>query len=221
MEQYAHLLISADPDFVPDPAQVTAFFNRILNSFGFRLVVEPPFEPGIIVLKPSNKVRKGTDPMTGEVIAIPMRDRLVLRESAEILNSIDNFGEWTVGFSGKWMLGKTPIELRASDGKPFESECSCFVSCNLRPKPVCTGDWRGEFHGEMTELTFGDPKSLIQSAGIFTQPWTGERVEVADAGSARFWIEFEFGKWLLPKMNNSFDVLLPEMMTAVQSCFGT
>jgi hypothetical protein len=221
MEQYAHLLIAADPDFVPDPAQVTAFFNLILNSFGFRLVVELPFEPGIIVLKPSDRVRKGTDPMTGEVITIPVRDRLVLRDSAEIFSSIHNLGEWTVGASGKWVLGKTPIELRVSDGKPFESECSCFMSCNQRPKPVCTGNWWGEFHGGMPEFTFGDPNSPIQSAGVFTQPWTGERVEVSEAGSARFWIEFEFGKWLLPKMTDGFDVLRPELVTAVQNCFGT
>jgi len=221
MEQYAHLLISADPDFVPDPAQVTAFFNLMVNSFGFRLVVEPPFEPGIIVLRPSDRVRKGTDPMTGEVITIPMRDRLVLGDSAEIVRSIDGLGEWTVGFSGKWMLGKTPIDLKVSDEMPFESECSCFVSCNQRPKTVCTGDWWGESHGGMPEFAFGDPKSPIQSTGVFTQPWTGERVEVAEAGSARFWIEFEFGKWLLPKMNDSFDVLRPELMTAIQSCFGT
>ena len=72
----------------------------------------------------------------------------------------------------------------------------------------------------MPEFAFGDPNSPIQSTGVFTQPWTGERVEVAEAGSARFWIEFEFGKWLLPKMNDSFDVLRPELMTAIQSCFG-
>jgi hypothetical protein len=221
MEQYAHLLISADPEFVPDPGQVAAFFNLILNSFGFRLVVKPPFEPGIIVLKPSDRVRKGTDPMTGEVITIPMRDRLVLRDSAEIVSSIHSLGEWTVGASGKWVLEKTPIELKVSDKMPFESEYSSFVSCNQRPKPVCTGDWRGEFDGVMPEFTFGDPNSPIQSTGVFTQPWTGERVEVADAGSARFWIEFEFGKWLLPKVSDSFDVLRPELMTAIQSCFGT
>jgi hypothetical protein len=219
MEQYAHLLLSADPDFVPDPAQVTAFFNLILNSFGFRLVVKPPFEPGIVVLKASDKVRKGTDPMTGEVITIPMRDRLVLRDSAEILSSIQ-YAEWTVGASGKWVLGRTPIELRASDGRPFESECSCLVSCNQRPNPVCTGDWWGEFHGGMPEFIFGDPNSPIQATGVFTQPWTGERVEVSDAGSARFWIEFEFGKWLLPEMADSFDVLRPALVSAVQDCFG-
>ena len=221
MEQYAHLLISADPDFVPDAALVTAFFNLILNSSGFLLVVDPPFNPGIIVLMPSDRVRKGTDPMTGEVITIPTRDRLVLRDSSEISSSIHGLEEWTVGASGKWVPGKTPIEFTVSDGTPFESECICFVSCNKRPKPVCTSDGWRESERETPEFTFGDPNSTIQSTGVFTQPWTGERVEVADGGSARFWIEFEFGKWLLPNMTNSFDVLRPELATAVQNCFGT
>jgi hypothetical protein len=221
MEQYAHLLIAADPDFVPDPKQVAEFFNLLRMSYKFRLVVEPPFKPGILVLKPSDRVRKGTDPMTGEAITIPMRDRLVMRDTAEISSSILGLREWTVGASGKWALGMTPIKLNAPDRTPFEPECSCFVSCNQRPNPVCTGDWWGDEENGNPEFGFDNQNSPIQTTGVFTHPWTGNRVDVADAGSARFWIEFEFGKWLFPQMTDSFDQLRPDLVEAAGNCFGT
>jgi hypothetical protein len=57
--------------------------------------------------------------------------------------------------------------------------------------------------------------------GIFPNPWTGEAIEVADAGCARFWIEFEFGKFIYPEVSGSFDVMSPAIVQDIEQCFGT
>jgi hypothetical protein len=94
------------------------------------------------------------------------------------------------------------------------------VSCNRRPNPVCTGDWWGDQENAAPEFGFDDPNCPIQTIGVFTHPWTGNRVEVANAGGARFWIEFEFGKWVFPEMTDNFDVLRPDLVEVTESCFG-
>jgi hypothetical protein len=43
---------------------------------------------------------------------------------------------------------------------------------------------------------------------------------VPDAACARFWVEFEFGKWLVPKVEESFDLIHPSLLTTAIECFG-
>jgi hypothetical protein len=43
---------------------------------------------------------------------------------------------------------------------------------------------------------FGEACAVESKNGIYSHPWTGEVIEVPDAGCVRFWIELEFGKWL-------------------------
>ena len=57
--------------------------------------------------------------------------------------------------------------------------------------------------------------------GVFPNPWTGGVIEVADAGCARFWIEFEFGKFIYPKITDNLEVMNPEIVSAGEDCFGT
>ena len=124
--------------------------------------------------------------------------------------------------SGKWSPSNVPIELLlVGDGKPFEGDPICFITCAQRAMPVCTGDWWGVRRLGDCEFGFDNPQSPIQSLGVFTHPWTGQRLEVANAGHARFWIEFEFGKWLFPKMTDNFNVLRPRLLDASKTCFNT
>ena len=57
--------------------------------------------------------------------------------------------------------------------------------------------------------------------GVFPNPWTGGVIEVADAGCARFWIEFEFGKFIYPKITDNLEVINPKIVSAGEECFGT
>lgn len=219
MEQYSHLLISSDPDFVPDPAAIESFFNLLIDSFGFQIVLSPPIQPGYLLLTPSAKPRVGRNPWTGETITIPSFDRTIFKAASEIPSAIKDLHQFTVRLSGKWPSDKAPIHLSTTNHEPFEGELVCFAECNLRPEAVCTSDCWDESHPDQAELAFDDPNGRKQPVGIFTNPWTAESVEVPGAGFARFWVAFEFGKWLFPELMDGFNLLQPQLFNEIEQCF--
>jgi hypothetical protein len=66
---------------------------------------------------------------------------------------------------------------------------------------------------------FGSRCEAEPDAGIFSNPWTGSAIEVAGAGCARFWIEFEFGKFVLPRIEDRLDLLSPAVVNLAEDCF--
>jgi hypothetical protein len=221
MEQYAHLLIASDPDFVPDPSRVEVFFDMVQKDFQFQFIKAPKDRmPGLMAMTSAEVVRTMKNPFTGEERTFRVPKWFALERTAEIVTLVADEAKYGVMMSGKWPAGAAPIELLVCDGKAFEEALVCTVLCMVRANPVCTGDWWGEDRNGECEFGFGDPNGPIQAAGVFTHPWTGKRVDLPNAGSSRFWIEFEFGKWLLPKMTDNFDVLQPAFVDAIQNCLG-
>ncbi len=45
-------------------------------------------------------------------------------------------------------------------------------------------------------------------------------IKVPKAVCARFWIEFKFGNWLIPKIDNSLDLLSPSIPMLANQSFG-
>lgn len=220
MEQYAHLLISADPNFVPDVEQIVTFFNHLHTNNAFRFVYRPPFEPGIVVLLPSDKPRILKNSWTGEEITIPGTDRRQLEKLDEIPAILAGMAHYTISVSGEWSEKDVPIKLFTTDEAPFKGDPICSAQCGLRPHPVCTSDFGGELDSNEARLLFDRPESPIQSLGVFTNPWNAEPIKVPGAGSARFWIAFEFGKWLFPRLDDGFNLLKPDLVVDAESCFG-
>ncbi len=220
MEQYCHLLIPSDPDFVPEPATIEKFFDLFVGSFGFQIVLTPPIQPGFMLLTPSETPRVIRNVYTGETIFVPSLDRTVLSSAASIPAVIESERHWIVRLSGKWLSGHSPISLRTTDRVPFEGELVCFIECDLRPAPVCTSDCWDESHPDQAALSFDDPNGPKLPLGIFTNPWTGRTIEVPGAGFARFWVSFEFGKFIFPDLAGGFDLLQPQFLDSIQECFG-
>lgn len=58
------------------------------------------------------------------------------------------------------------------------------------------------------------------SVGFVRNPRAGAIMEVPKAGCARFWIAFEFGKFLTPQMRDTLDLLAPCIVKSAQEYFG-
>jgi len=215
------LLIAADPDFAAEPSQIIEFLNILQQDFGFRYVKAPKeWMPGIQVHNSAQREMWYSNPYTGEKRLLSMVPKWsVLEQISEIPTFIDREPKFGLRVSGIWPSARVPLPMMVCDGTPFEKDLTCFVCCSQRAKPICTGDWYGEGRGGEREFGFDDSESPIQPLGVFTHPCTGKRVEVPGAGNARFWIQFEFGKWLVPKMTESFDVLERSFLNSVQACF--
>ncbi len=222
MEQYIHTLIPVDSQFSPSSGQVASFYLRLESLFMFSRLSGQRWLPGLIVMKPSGRLRRGTNPMTGEPISIPAQDCLNLEQFEDIPAAIEGCTHYTVAQSGQWTGEDRPIILLGTDGAPYEGLYICTVACEHRSETVSTSTWDVEAGPNTRDVPiFGSPCNNAVVEGIFPNPWTGEAIEVSDAGCARFWIEFEFGKFIYPKVADSFDVMSPAIVQDIEQCFGT
>lgn len=217
MEQYIHLLIPAEPSYTPEPAQVATFFAELLKFPNFRLK-EGRFQQGLRVLKPSGRSREISSPLTGESKKFPVPDTIKVNEPAEISAYLEGLAEFSVRAGGKWQLcSEMPIALYTMDNKPYRANYLCDVSCQLHPVPVSMST----SNGTRDVLDFGDPCGSEKRVGHFPNPWAEETIEVPNAGCSRFWIEFEFGKFVCPRVGENFDVLSPSVIGKAEECFQT
>ncbi len=223
MEQYIHTLISVDSEFVPDSAQVASFFDELVSQFKFSPISDRQrFLPGLVVAKPSGRLRWGTNPMTGKKVSVPEWDRLNPERFEDIPALIEGSEHYTVIQSGQWVGKGRPVVLLKTDGVPHEENYICTVRCELRPEAVSTSAWDLEAGPSRRDIPeFGSVCKNEIRDGIFPNPWTGDVIEVADAGCARFWIEFEFGKFIYPKITDSLEVLSPPIVLGAEQCFRT
>jgi hypothetical protein len=222
MEQYIHTLIAADSQYVPNPPQVAEFFDSLIGVFAFRIIRDGRWQPGLRVMKPGERTRTARNAFTGETFTIPVPDQIMIENAIEIPPLIDSLQEYRVAASGDWSLDAAPLILLNTDETPFNENPICDISCNIRPAPVSTSAWEEDAGPNIWNVPgFGEPWNGESTIGIFTNPWTGEAIEVPNAASARFWIEFEFGKFIYPRIDKSFDVFDPRLVEKAEECFQT
>ena len=204
-EHYSHLLIPDRPDFVPKPAQVTAFLEGLIK------LGSTPLEATIRIAKLSGKVRTGRNAFTGETITIPAREFVSLPDIRAISHGLQGLDDYTVYFSGQGPAEHPPFKVYMASDPQWQSEIGTAqwyeVNCNLRESSVSLNDWMA-------------PHTSNCSEGVFRNPWNNETIIVQNAACARFWIEFMFGNWLVPKIEKSLELLPPSILTLSSVSFG-
>ena len=226
MEQYIHTLIPTRPTLVPITAQVANFFELLMADFDFRAfkVIPHPRRqiPGLTVRKPTGLLKSVTNPITGEVQTFPEWARFTPEGFTDIPPVIDGLNHYAVQQKGEWGLADRPLILYGTDRTPFEKPYLCDVRCELRPEPVITSAWDLEAGPNIRNVPlFASACKGKNATGIFPNPWTGDVIEVPGAGCARFWIEFEFGKFIYPDVTSSFDLFKPSIISKIEGCFET
>jgi hypothetical protein len=71
------------------------------------------------------------------------------------------------------------------------------------------------------EPSFGMPCTTEKRNGIFRNRRLAQQSRYRIAACARFWIEFQFGKWLFPKIGDSLDLLRPSILAVASDIFRT
>lgn len=211
VEQYVHTLIPNDPQFSPTSEQVTRFLDG-LSALG-----AAPLNPELLVLKSSGRLRSFTDPLTGETKSFPANNRVPLRSTVELAPTIEALQQYCVALQGLGPPRLPPFPLY-SENSPFTGTYSFTVGCCLRAEPVSMSDL-GDEQTENQEPSFGEAYRGRRRTGLFSHPVTGELIEVANASCARFWVELEFGKWLLPNIGGSLEILDPAITKLTSESF--
>ena len=209
-EQYLHTLIPGDTRFVPAPGQAVQFLDGL---FALRAA---PLNWKLILMKPSGRMRQFTNPLTGEVKSVPANDRLTFEKAADLNSAIESLERYSVALDGEGPPTVPAFALYFKNA-PFVETYGYAIRCCLKDEPVsmsCLGYEQTE-----NELSsFGKP--YVEQDALFRLPDTGELIKVAGAGCARFWIEFEFGKWLLPKFDHSLELMNPSILALATQSFS-
>jgi hypothetical protein len=211
-EQYVHTLIPREAQYVPNPEQIIRFCDG-LSALG-----AAPLNLKLSLMKPSGRVRSFTNPLTGGTRSIPANDRVTLESTASLVSTIGTLQQYFVALEGQGPPTLPPFALYLNDA-PFAGSYGFIVRCRLRNEPVSMSDLAGEQTGDEVP-SFGEPCGTHHAMGLFRHPVTSERIEVANAACARFWLEFEFGKWVVPKIANSLNILDSAIVGLANDSYG-
>lgn len=222
------MLISEDDDFAPQEQQVAAFLG------GLTKLGSAPLQAKLRVGMLTGEFRTGRHPLTGERISVPKRAYAAMGSISDILERLKGFDDYDVVMSGEGPPRIPPFPLYVSTdlqkvqvsetpAREFEvKETYAYaVRCCLRSETVSTSDGREDASIGIHVSSFGDPWTSKDRVGYFYQPSTGAIIKVPNAGCARFWIEFEFGNWLFPLINDHLNVLAPSVVDCAEISFGT
>jgi len=222
---YTHLMIPDHVGYAPRPGQVADFFAALIEigaaPVNLKLQAQADFEPLTYARRKSwaAQFRTGTNPLTGEAVAIPrytaeFGDVAGLREALCALQGLDEY-EVSIFGSGPPKLPLFPLDTFV-DGKSIRHHgpYDLAAGCCLEPEIVSTS-------GYDAPVPFRSFCSPTDRTGHFTNHRTGEAIRVPNAGCARFWIEFRFGKWVFPQMkDNTLDLLPASVVEAAQKAFA-
>jgi hypothetical protein len=133
-----------------------------------------------------------------------------MNELSEELKTLDDFD---IGLSGQGTSELAPFKLYLPQDHAWQSEVKeayhYEVLCKLRRS-------RTSLNAE-SYLSSCAPKI---GEAVFRNPWNNGIIKVPNAACAQFWIEFQFGNWLVPKIEGSLNLLPPDIVAAAVDCFG-
>jgi hypothetical protein len=229
-ETYCHTLIPERIDLAPQPGQVAAFLAALASQGA------APVE-GKLRLGKLDGFRTAVNPITQETISFPRRRYAVVEGVTDVTAALQGLDDYSLQFTGKgppnippltlWLQDqyprntevKLPVEVNDCASVEFKGNYDFIIHCCLRGEVVSTSDQ----HNSVIDPQlpgFGQPDKSHNRLGNFSHPCTKKVIHIPNAGCTRFWIEFEFGKWLLPKIDDSLDLLEPSIVAAARECFG-
>ena len=207
--QYQHTLISLDKANVPSPAEVRAFLADMTE----RGVV--PDRAEVLLRTRTGKMREYPNPFTGGTVAIETKDRKPLPDLDAFERAAGKLSDYEIAIFGEGRPRLPPLPVEADGG--YFVAVTCYVSSVLRS----TSDSHEEAMTDRRAVGYGELFMSGDMSGIFCDPRSGEPIEVSEAGAARFWIEFELGKFLFPDIENGkLELLNPEIVEAAKMHFG-
>jgi hypothetical protein len=208
-EQYSHLLIARDVDFVPAPSQVSQFLFK-LTELGVLSA-----EPDLVLRAPSNMFREGVNPFTGEVIRIPRKDIRPVADLAAYESAAKPLSDYEFEASSECVPRLPPLPIE------FTEQYFIGVTSVVSSVPKSTSHYVPEGEPVLNVAEFGEPCENTPTIGVFTNPHDLSIIRVPDAGAARFWIQFELGKFLFPTLpKRSLGILAPEIVESAEQVFG-
>jgi len=237
---YAHTLIPTEAEYLPAPARVRDFVRALrdlgatpidpilqLKSDAERIswvdgnAVITPIPPSELSRRATQSLpgRQGRNPGTGKLLIIPRRNCVVPSDLEEVPLLLNDLNQYEFEISGAGPPKLPLLDLNSTDGGD-ETTFESHIRCCLSRQVVSTSDYHGDQPLVSEGQPFGESVDKTSGTGFFSNPETLETITVPSAGYARFWVEFELGKWVFPKINRALDLLHPSVVTAANETLG-
>jgi hypothetical protein len=208
-------LIPTDPHFRPNLEGIADFLEGAIE-LGVVPHASVSFNP---VKRVRARIFRGRNPFTGETLVFRAPTRMavqtkVLKRTEQILPAARGVAEFDVRASGVGLPRTPPVPIDFS--KPYTVD----VGCCVRSRLVSLSDLHEESGSKRKRVPFGERCKKGDSIGLYSNPKTLEVIEVPGAGCGRFWIEFELGKFLFPKIKRgNLRILNPRITKLAERCF--
>jgi len=208
--QYSQTLIAKPKDFIPSVSQIEEFLSSMIAQG----VV--PDNPTIVLRVPTGKTREYpyVDPLTGKNLIVELKDHKKLESLVKISNVVQALHDYELEVAGVGRPKLPPLAIGFKDS--YHVGVTCFVSSKHRS----TSDLHEAGIGKrITRYRQLCPE--MPNDGFFSNPHTLETITVPDAGCARFWVQFELGKFLVPEFKQSgMELLNPPIVAEAERAFG-
>ena len=219
-KSYTHLLISTSKTYRPTAQAVCQFLQQMIQTGSVGRDHEISFGK---VVKQEPRIREVQNPFTRKMQQHRMPSRRRPRAehlsgASQIVALADQEQEYDVSVASTVQPTNPPLDIGSVDEKgtwqswaePYHLEICCRVRSSL--VRLCYFK-QGEFDEDCTE---------DESEGFFEHPLLPSPVRIPNAGCGRFWIEFEYGKWLYPRpKNDGVALLAPDVTRLAAEIFGT
>ncbi len=238
-ETYTHLLIPTSKICRPTAKSVSLFMEQIIltgsigqdNHISFAKVakVEPRFQ-------------EARNPFTGEILKMTVPSRRTekaqrLSAASQIVVIAEQEQEYDVSITSELLPANRCLDVGVSNGgtwRPWKTEpFHLDIRCRVRGSVVRLCQFQP---GDHPNAPFSDSAKMMdftprfdedctedeQDRGLFIHPEAPNGIHIPKAGCGRFWVEFEYGNWVYPRMkNDSVAPLDPSVTRLAAEIFGT
>lgn len=209
VEQYAHTLIARPIDFTPSSQQLHDCVAELIE-------IIPLLGPLEFDLRTVSGYRDVVNPFTGQSAKYPNVEHRNLT-LAELAGAAHNLPDFEVAFGKNVRSQVTLLPMPKDTPQQYWLGVKIVVSSEVRSM----SDTYNGFEPPLIQMPqFGAVSARHSPIGYFSNLHNGSIVEVEDAGSARFWIEFELGKFLFPPFDCSLELLNPNVVAMIERVFG-
>jgi hypothetical protein len=232
-EYYTQYLIPVLPEFRPEPGAVAEFAQGIISNGNVPSPSRVAFLP---VTKEEGRVRPIRNAVTGETVHMRAPSRRCEQEeklsaASQIAEHAANQREYDVVITGQGFIAVSPCAVGYVENdiwKPTVEAYKLEVRCQVRGDVVrlyyleSEEDVDKPMDMDFTNYRpwFGEDCSVDEREGIFVHPEIGA-FRIPNAGCGKFWISFNFGKFLFPLLKDkTVNVLDDSVVSLARKVFG-
>jgi hypothetical protein len=229
---YRHLLIPSSAEFRPTAKCLADFVDGMIQNAFVSTGATIAFAK---VTKHGPRTRQVRFPTTGETIEIPRPTRSAekseqLTDAHQIAEFAAIQAEYDVRVNGEALPVNPPLEVgHVKDGawQPMDGPYYLQIQCRVRDNVVRL--YTLESPDELNRPAdiakyrprFDEDCSASENVGLFVHPETGP-IWIKNAGCGKFWIEFNYGKWLFPRASfGDVSVLNKSVVSLAETTFDT